>query len=209
MVSARYAPVVCILLVAALVPTVIHSYADVRENDGRLTATVPTTLQEFSGVPSSRDKGWGARRFDSHDWIERRYSSGSNSVLLTVVRSYDLKLLYHHPEIDIAYGHPFSAAEVIRLPDRPDMPVHVLRGTGSEAVNAAYVLEYEGDFIEDPVRFQLRTAGEMLFRGRRAMTVFFARDLEQAEPTRAAATLPSVALARVAAESFAKQLTGH
>ena len=209
MVSTRYAPIVCLLLAAALVPTVIHSYASIREDDGRLTTSVPATLQGFVSTPSSRDQGWGGRRFDSHDWNERRYTSGSNGVLLTIVRSYDLKKLYHHPELDIAYGTAFTSQQVVRLSDRPDMPIHVLRGTGDTAVSGAYVLEYEGGFIADPVRFQLRAVGEMLFRGRRPMTVFFARDLESHEPTQPAETLPSVMLARAAADAFAKQLTEH
>jgi len=209
MVSARFATLVCVLIGAALVPTVIHSYAGIREDDGRRTTNVPTSLQGYEGTPSSRDQGWGGRRFDSHDWNERRYSSGSKNVLLTIVRSYDLKKLYHHPELDIAYGSAFNSQQVVRVSDRPDMPIHVLRGMGDVAISGAYVLEYEGAFIADPIQFQLRAVGEMLFHGRRPMTVFFARDLEPHVPTQPAETLPSVMLARAAADAFAKQLAGH
>jgi hypothetical protein len=41
---------------------------------------------------------------------------------------------------------------------------------------AAYVLHYDGGFVEDPIRFQIRAAGEMLFRPRRPMTLIFARE---------------------------------
>jgi hypothetical protein len=38
------------------------------------------------------------------------------------------------------------------------------------------VLHYDGRFITDPIRFQIRTAGELLFTGRKAMTLLFVRD---------------------------------
>jgi hypothetical protein len=41
---------------------------------------------------------------------------------------------------------------------------------------AMYVLEYENRFVADPIRFQLRTAAELLFSGRRLMTLFFVTD---------------------------------
>jgi len=53
--------------------------------------------------------------------------------------------------------------------------VHVLTNTTAAAVGM-YVLHYDGRFIADPIRFQLRTAGELLFTGRKAMTLFFVRD---------------------------------
>jgi hypothetical protein len=52
--------------------------------------------------------------------------------------------------------------------------VHVLR-TGSAGQLAVYALQYDGRFVEDPIWFQLQTAGELLFSGRKAMTLFFAR----------------------------------
>ena len=95
---------------------------------------------------------------------------------LTVVRSYDLKALYHHPELAVAYGTSFEGARVEVLPGSPDIPVHVLR-TGRESGPAAmYVLHYDDRFVSDPILFQIRTAGELLFKGRRAMTLFFVRD---------------------------------
>jgi hypothetical protein len=39
-----------------------------------------------------------------------------------------------------------------------------------------YVLQYEDRFVEDPVWFQIRTAGELLFRRRQPMTLFFVLD---------------------------------
>jgi hypothetical protein len=209
MVSSRYAPAVCALVAVALVPTLIHSYAGVRREDGRTTVRIPVVLAGFAGTPSSRDRGWGARRFESTDWTEREYVAGSNRVLLTVVRSYDLKRLYHHPELDVAYGVPFVAERIERFADRPDMPVHVLRSGLEEGPAAGYVLEYGGEFIADPVRFQIRTTGELLFQGRRPMTVFFARDLNSQSARAPFDSLPSVKLARAAAEAFLTQPTGQ
>ena len=209
MVSSRYAPAVCALVAIALVPTLIHSYAGVRREDGRTTIGVPAVLVGYSSTPSSRDSGWGARRFDSTDWTEREYVEGSSHVLLTVIRSYDLKRLYHHPELDIAYGTPFVAERIERFADRPDMPVHVLRSGLDDGPAAAYLLEYGGEFIADPVRFQIRTTGELLFQGRRPMTVFFARDLSSQSAHAPFDSLPSVKLARAAAEAFLTQPTGQ
>jgi len=39
-----------------------------------------------------------------------------------------------------------------------------------------YVLQFDGRFIADPVWFQIRTSGELLFSGRKPMTLFFVLD---------------------------------
>ena len=50
--------------------------------------------------------------------FERRYLSGADEVLLTVLRSYDLKRLYHHPELDVAYGAGYLTEEIVELDRR-------------------------------------------------------------------------------------------
>jgi hypothetical protein len=176
-ISLRYVPAACVLVLVALVPTIIHSYAGVVVEDGRRAAAIPVTLAGFTGVPSTRDAGWGKRRFESDDWIERRYLSGGDEVLLTVLRSYDLKRLYHHPELDVAYGAGYLSKEVIQLAGAPGVPVHLLRASAETSATAMYVLHYGDEFIDDPLWFQVRVAGELLFKGRKPMTLLFARDI--------------------------------
>jgi hypothetical protein len=176
MMSSRYAPAVCAALVLALIPTIIHSYVGVVVTDSLKASAMPTVLGAYASTPTKRSADWGERRFDSHDWIERQYKSGDDSVVLTVIRSYDLKALYHHPELAVAYHFAnFSTARVATLPQYPDMPVHVL-SNGDAGPIGLYVLHYDGRFVEDPIRFQIRTAGELLFTGRKAMTLLFVRD---------------------------------
>ena len=176
MITARYISSACVLVALALVPTIIHSYAGLVVEDGRSTSSIPMSLAGFTATPSTRDAGWGKRRFDSDDWIERQYLSGRDDVLLTVLRSYDLKRLYHHPELDIAYGTGYLSEDVVELTAAPGVPVRLLRTSAETNGTAMYALHYDDAFVENPLWFQVRVAGELLFSGRRAMTLFFARD---------------------------------
>ena len=175
MMSLRYAPAVCAVLALALVPTLIHSYAGLVIEDGRRTEAVGTTLAGFTSTKSDRRETWGRRLFEATDWSERRYTSGLDEVLLTILRSYDLKSLYHHPELAVAYGTSFTKNEVQYLGPRGDIPVHVLENDDPTGPVGLYVLHYGDAFITEPIWFQIRTAGELLVGGRQQMTLFFAR----------------------------------
>lgn len=191
MISTRFVPALCIVVAIALVPTLIHSYAGAVVRDGRTTSSIDASLAGFVSAPSSRDAGWGARRFNSDDWFERRYLSGNDEVLLTVIRSYDLKRLYHHPELDVAYGAGFLRHEVRRFAADPAIPVHVLYSDVQGGSVAVYALHYDDGFVEDPLLFQLRSAGELLIGGRRPMTLIFARAMaasREADPETLGAT---------------------
>jgi hypothetical protein len=173
-ISHRFLPVVCLLLAAAIVPTIIHSYSGATHDDRRTTAAIPAVLVGHDSVPSERAATWGKRRFDSDDWTERVYSGASGQKLrLTVVRSLDPKSVYHHPELAVAYRTSFVGEDVIRMSERPEVPVHVLKpGPGVDA-SAMYVLHYDTRFVDNPIAFQIRAAGELLFSKRRPMTLFF------------------------------------
>ena len=200
MLSSRYAPAVCLALLVVLVPTIIHSYAGVVVTDGHSTASIPATLSSYTGTPTRRGTDWGKDHFDSDDWFERQYTTAGDSVVLTVVRSYDLKALYHHPELAVAYRFANFDTHTTETPaDRPDMPVHVLTSEESRAVGL-YVLLYDGRFVADPIRFQLRTAGELLFSGRKPMTLFFVRD--DAAASGLPITLPAAKLLFDAVDRF-------
>lgn len=191
MLSTRYAAAVLVLLGLAAVPTVIHSYRDSTIADGRSARAIPMRLAGETGAPTARRAGWGEDRLGATDWTERRY--GSPEVKLFVARSFDPKRLYHHPELAVDYGQSYQGSEVVRLPGRPDVPVHLLRGENNSGRLALYVLHSGNGYVEDPIRFQLRSSFELLFGRRTAMTLFFAaQDMapdQSVEASRAAAVL--------------------
>jgi hypothetical protein len=169
----------CVLVALALIPTLIHSYAPNPASDVRVADAIPTELAGYRGSSTGRTADWGKRRFDSDDWIERAYrdGKGGRAVRLTVVRSYDAKSLYHHPELAITYPQAgYVGEEIRRFDERRDIPVYVLKPQAGEKTAALYALHYEGRFIENPIAFQIRTAAELLFSRRKPMTLFFVFD---------------------------------
>lgn len=204
MISPRFVPVLCGLTLLALVPTWIHGYSGSLNVDGLSAGAIPVSLGAYQGTPTDRRANWGQRRFASSDWFERTYVQGSRRVRLTVVRSYDPKALYHHPELAVSDGTAFVGAEIRRFPQRPELPVHLLTpGPGVDAV-AMYVLHYAGSFVADPIRFQVRTAGELLFTPRKAMTLFFAMESDASENT-AVERLDSAQVLVAAVDAFLAQ----
>jgi hypothetical protein len=174
----------------ALIPTIIHSYGGGAVTDGRSVAAIPNVLTGYRSAATDRNPGWGKRRFDSSDWMERTFADegGRDAITLTVVRSLDAKRLYHHPELAVAYGTGFVGKDVRRFAERPDIPVHVLKAGPGVSAAGLYVLHYGNRFIDNPVIFQIRTAGELLFSRRQPMTLFFLLDssparADEAEPT--------------------------
>ena len=178
MISDRYAPLLASVVALALVPVVLHSYMGSTIDDGRKTESIAPKLGEYASAKTDRDANWGQRRFESFDWFERRYISASDSVVLVVLRSYDLKKLYHHPELDVAYGVPLLRNKVARTPATGEIPVHMLYNDEESGGAALYVLQYGDDYVEDPLRFQVRSSLELLFSPRKAMTLFFVVDRE-------------------------------
>ena len=202
MMCTRYTAAATMLLALALVPTVMHSYMDGRQRDGFSAQAIPSVLAGQPGAPTKRRAGWGQDRLASDDWFERQYPGG---VTLFVGRSFDAKKLYHHPELAVAYGRSYEAAAVRHLPSRPDVPVHVLRGAETDSKHAAlYVLAYDGRYVSDPIRFQLRNSLEQVFSARRPMTLFFAsQELPSADASVESSGAARVLLAAV--QEFERQ----
>jgi hypothetical protein len=176
MISTRFAPIVIVLLGLALVPTVLHSYLGVKTQDGLTTKQIETTLAGIPFAPTQRRATWGKSVFDSDDWIERRsQAANGENLLLFVARSYDHKRLYHHPELAVLYGRDLVNAGTTRLTSRPDRPLHVLRARIGTGV-AAYALLHDGQFVENPILFQLQTSWRSLFSAARLMTLFLIYD---------------------------------
>jgi hypothetical protein len=202
MMSWRCLPAACALLAVALVPTLIHSYSPVPVPPEPVATTVPARLAGYVSRPSSRNATWGQRRFNSDDWVERDYVGASGErVTLTVVRTFDAKSVYHHPELAVAYGTSFVDETVARWPEWSDIPVHVLEPGPGVNATAAYVLHYDGRFIDNPIMFQVRTAGELLFSRRKPMTLLFAIARDEASRTKREESAALVVL-RAAIESM-------
>jgi hypothetical protein len=175
-ISFRYLVPVSLLLMLALVPTVIHYYAAATNYDGLTAQAVNRPFDGFTDEPTARRAQWVEDTFASKDWFENRYTGvNGESVLLFVARSYDLKRLYHHPEIGILRGVDLERAEIIRTAGMPDIPVHFAK-VRSGAGAAAYVLLYNGEFIENPITMQLKISLEMLFSARKPLSLFFVYD---------------------------------
>ncbi len=178
MIAPRYAVPVALALSLALLPTVIHSYRGMTLPDGRSAAAIPGTLGEWPSSPTTRRPAWVAEVFDSTDWVERVYRVGSDEVKLFVGRSYDAKRLYHHPELALLRGTETHGAGIAYAAARPDVPLHVLTAKRQDQEGVAvYALLSDGRFVGNPIAFQLRTSTELLFSGRRPLTLFMASDL--------------------------------
>lgn len=169
------------LLLGALVPTVIHGYLDSTIDDGRRAAMVPDVLGEFiATAPGVHSEAWMWRTFESRDWVERDYRDPGGTVIrLSIVRSYDAKRLYHHPELALTDGIDLESAGTRPAPGTPEVTVHVLDGAVGPV--AAYVLLYGDRAVARPYLFQMRLATEQLFSGRQAMTLFFAFVVERGD----------------------------
>lgn len=172
--SARYATPVLIALALALVPTVVNSYIGraVIETPA-LREALPEVLDGVTSAPTDRKASTIKREFASEDWVERQFVdvSGRRSLVLAV-RSYDMKRLYHHPEL--AVSEVDYEREVHERVDGPEGPldVHVLRSGGGESV-AAYALLYKGRTVANPYLFQVTQAPELLLLGQRPLTLVF------------------------------------
>jgi hypothetical protein len=176
-ISSRFAAATALLLGLASVPTAIHSYLGTTVDDGLTVATIPDVLNGTTFSPTGRKAAWARETLGSDDWIERTSDNGPGELRLFVARSYDSKRLYHHPELAVLRGMEARPAGLARLPDRPDIPVHLLETSraGRSGVGV-YALLYDGTFIERPILFQARTSLTLLFSGRKAMTLFLAAD---------------------------------
>ena len=207
MLSTRFAKPVLVLLALAAVPTVIHSYLDSAVPDGRTVRAIPTRLAGQVGVDAKRRASWGEDKLRSHDWIERRFA-GPPEVKLVIARSFDAKKLYHHPELGVDYGPTYMAATLTRLPEREDVPVHVLRGMQSNSNRLAlYTLHYDDGYVEDPILFQLRASFSALFSRRQAMTLFFAA--QDLPPSGTIESSSAATMLLAAMEAFEKQAPGN
>jgi len=174
MISSRYAMLVIILLIIALIPTVIHSYIGATAIDGKSVQSIPSIFNNFTSTPSKRNAQWGKDIFDSEDWFERDYfDTQRTKIRLFVARSYDHKRLYHHPELALSYGQNLTKKSIVNITEHPEIFVHLLSNDNSSNL-IAYVLLHDKQFIENPVIHQLSDSTRLLINARKPMTLFYA-----------------------------------
>ncbi len=202
MISSRYALPVILICSLALVPTVIHSYIKAKVDDGMSTANISTTLNGLSSKPYTRHNAeWVRYMFDSEDWIERIYQTDSgNKTRLFVARSYDHKRLYHHPELGLSHGSNLKSEGIVMLDDKQEIPVHLLRNSDGQAL-VAYVLLYNGRYIQFPLKHQIGESLKLLASARRPMTLFYIHDAKATVKDEFAKTA-SAKLLKAAIRSF-------
>ena len=203
-VSTRYAAATAVLVALALVPTAIHGYLGYRVDDGLRASGVPAVLETLASRPGTRNEGWMRRNFGTSDGIDRWYGDGER-LRLSVVRTYDPKAVYHHPELALSYRDAqFDPGERSALPRRPEVPVTVLHGLDRSGDLVVYALHYGDQFVGNPVAFQLKLAASLLVRGRRPMTLFYVHDHAPA-PTSDLAQQPAMRLLEAAIDGFFAQ----
>lgn len=175
MISTRFAGPTIALMALALVPTTIHSYLAATETPPTGIRTLAISPDGQPGEPTGRPAEWAVKRFDSDDFLQQTYYG--RAVMLTVVRSFDPKRLYHHPELATAYPDEYAPATIARVPEAPALPIHLLTGeNASRDLRSMYVLVYDGRYVENPISFQLRTSLELLVSRRKPMTLVFVRE---------------------------------
>lgn len=169
MIGGRHLTALLLLLGLALVPTILHGYL------GFVGTAAPVLAENLPPgsrpAESRRSAAWLTETYAVESWAERAYDlPGHRPVTLFVARGFDLKKLYHHPELGVLRGrsfHPHRSALI------DGQPVHVLRNlTGAES--AVYALVYEDRWIGNPYVLQVSSAVTALWTGRRPLTLVFA-----------------------------------
>lgn len=167
-VSGRRLLALSILLALVFVPTALHSYGTYRVPVSGLSPVVlPEAVEGSVGVDVERHATWAKDAFDADVWLERRYDLSSGPVTVFLVRGYDLKKIYHHPEIAVLRGRSLERA---RTGEIEGEPVYVLRNL-TDGESMVYALIYDGDWVGSPLRLQVYSALTSLWRGRRPVTL--------------------------------------
>ena len=205
MISSRYALPVVFILILALLPTVIHSYLGMKTDDGLSVTKINPVLGSFTSTPTNRQPGWGEDAFGCDEWIERIYTDERGKPLrLFVGRSYDHKRLYHHPELALSYAKDLKSVGQIHLPGQPAIPVTLLHNDTRPNM-AAFVLLYDGKFIDNPISHQVGDSLKQLVSPRKPMTLFYIAD-DNASKDTAFSRTPAASLLEKAINDFmAKQ----
>lgn len=173
MIATPYTTPVAILLSLALIPTIIHSYLKLTDDNTAPSAAIKADLGELFSAPTRRNPGWGEETFGCTDWFERAYKDRQgNTARLFVGRAYDHKRLYHHPELALSHGSDLRKNGQIVLAGTPPVTVNVLHHSTQPNI-AAYALFYDGQFISNPIAHQVKSSLSLMVSAEKPMTLFY------------------------------------
>lgn len=183
MISARRLLPLAGLLVLALVPTLVHGYLGYVVPAASLSdASLPASVEGASGRPGPWRDAWVKETYDVESWAQQTYPApGGGQVTVFVARGYDMKKLYHHPELGVLRGRSF---EPLARADVDGHPVHVLRNT-DRGDSGVYALVYDGNWVANPYLLQFSSAVTSLWTGRQPLTLVLAYGdvLQDGRPT--------------------------
>lgn len=191
MISRRYVVALATMLALALVPTLRHGYLGYVEAAPKVTgASLPAALVGAPGIVRTTPPVWMPDTFSEDSWAETSYDvSGVGRLTLVVARGYDLKKLYHHPELGVLRGHNFERVRHTALTSGD--PVFVLENGADLQHSAVYALIYDNVWIGNPYLLQASSAVTSLWARRRPLTLVFVYGpvLKDGEPTAAVTEL--------------------
>ncbi|MFA5984803.1 MAG: hypothetical protein WC782_12375 [Methylococcaceae bacterium] len=184
MISTRYVIPTAVLLTAALIPTVIHNYLQLKIQDGRSATAISPIIGQYASLPSPRNQGWGEYTFESYDWFERDYGdSNGRQARLFVGRSFNHKRLYHHPELALSHGKDLRFENVVWLNwQNQKIPVTVLKDSAGVGL-VAYTLVEGHQFIANPITYQISNSLNQLVNPAKPLTLFYVSDTRAAKST--------------------------
>ena len=177
LVSTRYAPQLAIVMLLAALPVVLHTYAEVESDE----CAAPERLVRRSIVrpPSERRIAFIQGKFDTSAFREGRTKAedGLSRMPWIVLRTHRARNLYYRIANRLLRKEPDSvrveSVEVGAL-TLPIRRVEYKPEPGSPlGVQAAYLLVYDGEPVDNPYLSQFFAAPQRLFTGSQPMTVFF------------------------------------
>ncbi len=206
MISNRFIIPVILCFSLALVPTLIHNYMGLVEDDGKTAEGISLNLGEYT-LTSMENTRLDKENFNTQECIKRIYTdSDGNHMTLFAASSYDHKRLYHHPEVALSYGKAIGSLELQLISNaNRTIPVHIVKNESKSEIIAFYVLVYDGRFVADPIRQQILNALNLLVNARKKMTLFYVSGTGSQDRRLSESDMLNVLM--LAIESFEKQKT--
>jgi hypothetical protein len=185
-VSKRYAGHVLVCVVPVLVIVVIHSYIGLQVEDCReLSGLFPNAAGDTS---SPRRDARMREVFDAVQWEEGTLDTTvpASQMKFSIIRSYDPKKIYHHPEISLVRGATPARRDVEYIDAEGErVPVHrAYYNPASTTALVAFILIYHSRPVDNPYLSQIRSAPLQFVRGSYPMTLFFVSAQAPASATR-------------------------
>jgi hypothetical protein len=167
--SRRYIPHLALLSLPVLLPVLVYSYGRVQLSSNQ---DPPPPCQSFPRPTEGLRARQMLEMFQGEQWCEGNIEGGLS---FSVIRSYDPKKLYHHPEVALMRNAAPNRRTVEWVSDGSGMlPIHrAFYDTGDEGILVAYLLVYHARPVDNPYLAQLESFPIELLKGRSPMTLFF------------------------------------